>query len=277
MSATFAPAEGVPRAAVNAGAGLVSASLAVAGRMLRKFARTPQLIAFTTIQSALFLLMFRFAFGGAISTRGPFTYVNFMVPGFVASSVMWAGMGAATGVAEDIDHGFVDRLKSLPIPRVAVLTGRALADMALVVWSLATATAFGFLVGFRLTGSVTGALGAFGLCVLFGFAFEWAFILIGLVGGNAQAAQSMSLIMVPLIFLSSAYVPVESMPAGVRQFGENQPLTPMVDAVRSLALGPRAQALFGHSTGYYVGLSLLWTVVLCAVLGALAFVRFNRR
>jgi ABC transporter DrrB family efflux protein len=245
--------------------------------MVRKFARTPQLIVFTTIQSALFLLMFRFAFGGAIGTGSSLTYVNFMVPGFITSSILWAGMGAATGVAEDIDHGFVDRLRSLPIPRLAVLTGRALADMVLMVWSLATATAFGFIVGFRLTGSVTDALAAFGLCVLFGFAFEWVFILIGLLGGNAQAAQSMGLLVVPLVFLSSAYVPVASMPIGVRQFGEVQPLTPMVDAVRSLAIGPEGQALAAHSTGYYIGLSLVWTAAICGVAGFLAAWRFARR
>src|SRR5215467_1421862 len=103
MADTFAlaPSPGLPRAAVNTGAGLWSSSLAVAGRMVRKFARTPQLIVFTTLQSAVFLLMFRFAFGGAISTGGPVSYVNFMVPGFITTSILWAGMGAAVGVAED--------------------------------------------------------------------------------------------------------------------------------------------------------------------------------
>ena len=100
-----APSPTLPRAAVNTGAGLWVSSLTVAGRMLRKFARTPQLIAFTAIQSALFLLMFRFAFGGAIRTGGSLSYVNFLVPGFIATTVLWSGMGAATGVAEDLDHG----------------------------------------------------------------------------------------------------------------------------------------------------------------------------
>jgi ABC-2 type transport system permease protein len=264
------------RAAVNTGAGLWSSSLAVAGRVVRKFARTPQLIVFTTIQSALFLLMFRFAFGGAISTSGSLSYVNFMVPGFVASSILWAGMGSAVGVAEDIDHGFVDRLKSLPIPRVSVLIGRALADTVMTVWSLAVAAILGFVVGFRLTGSVSHALAAFGLCVLFGIAFEWVFLMIGLVGGTARSAQSLGLLVVPLVFLSSAYVPVESMPAGVKQFAEVQPLTPMVNAVRSLATRPGALHL-AHSTGYYVGLSLIWTAVIGAAFVFLAFLRFSRR
>ena len=272
----IAPAPGAPRAAVNTGASLWVSSLVVAARMVRKFARTPQLIVFTTIQSALFLLMFRFAFGGAIGTGGPLSYVNFLVPGFIASGVLWSGMGAATGMAEDVEHGFVDRLRSLPIPRAAVLIGRSLADAALLVWGLAVAAILGFAVGFRLTGSVPGALAAFGLCLVFGFAFEWVFIVIGLVGGTARAAQSIGLLVTPLVFLSSAYVPVSSMPSGVRQFSEVQPLTPMVDAVRSLATGPHGAALLAHGTGYYIGLSLLWAAAIFVVFGLLAVLRFAR-
>jgi ABC-2 type transport system permease protein len=273
----IAPAPGVPRAAVNTGAGLWVSSLVVAARMVRKFARTPQLIVFTTVQSALFLLMFRFAFGGAIGTGGSLSYVNFLVPGFIASGVLWSGMGAATGVAEDVEHGFVDRLRSLPIPRAAVLIGRSLADAALLAWGLAVSVVLGFAVGFRLTGSVSGALAALGLCLVFGFAFEWVFIVIGLVGGTARAAQSMGLLVTPLVFLSSAYVPVSSMPGGVRQFSEVQPVTPMVDAVRSLATGPHGAALLAHSTGYYLGLSLLWAAAIFVVFGLLAVLRFARR
>src|SRR5215467_1693786 len=149
----FAPSAGVPRAAVNSGARLRVSSVVVAGRMVRKFARTPQLIVLTTIQSVLFLLMFRFAFGGAIGTGGSESYVNFMVPGFITTTCLWTGMGAATGVAEDVEHGFVDRLRSLPIPRAAVLIGRSLADTALMLWALAVAAILGFAVGIRLTGS----------------------------------------------------------------------------------------------------------------------------
>ena len=276
-TAALAPSPGVPRAAASTGAGLWVSSLVVAGRMVRKFARTPQLIVFTTIQSALFLLMFRFAFGGAIGTGGSVSYVNFLVPGFIATTVLWAGMGAATGVAEDVEHGFVDRLRSLPIPRAAVLIGRSLADTALIVWGLAIAAVFGFAVGFRLHGSVAGALAAFGLCVLFGFAFEWVFIVIGLVAGTAQAAQSMGLLITPLVFLSAAYVPVKSMPAGVRQFSEFQPVSPMVNAVRGLATGTHGQALLEHSTSYYVGLSLIWAAGIFVVFGLLALLRFARR
>lgn len=277
MADTLALSPDVPRAAVNTGARLWVSSFVVARRLVRKFVRTPQLIVFTTIQSALFLLMFRFAFGGAIGTGGSLPYVNFLVPGFVATTVLWSGMGAATGVAEDVEHGFVDRLRSLPIPRAAVLIGRSLADTALIAWGLAIAAVFGFAVGFRLHGSVSGALAAFGLCVVFGFAFEWIFIVMGLVGGTAQAAQQMGLMITPLVFLSSAYVPVKSMPAGVRQFSEFQPVSPMVDAVRGLTTGARGQALLAHNTSYYVGLSLLWAAAIFVVFGLLAVLRFARR
>ena len=277
MADTVALSPGVSRAAVNTGATLWTSSFIVAGRLLRKFARTPQLIAFTAIQSALFLLMFRFAFGGAIKSGGSLSYVSFLVPGFIATTVLWSGMGAATGVAEDVDHGFIDRLRSLPIPRAAVLIGRSLADTALLLWGLVIATIFGFAVGFRLHGSIAAALAAFGLCVVFGFAFEWIFILIGLVSGNAQAAQQMGLVITPLVFLSAAYVPVASMPAGVRQFGEYQPVTPMVDAVRRLTTGAQGQALLPHSIAHYVGISLLWAAAITAVFGILAVLRFAQR
>jgi ABC-2 type transport system permease protein len=273
----IAPSPGVPRAAVNTGAGLWSSSIAVAGRMVRKFVRTPQLIVFTTIQGAVFLVMFRYAFGGAIDTGGDLSYVNFMVPGFIVTTTLWAGMGAAVGVAQDVEHGFVDRLRSLPIPRAAVLIGRSLADVALMVWALAIATGLGFVVGFRLGGSVTEALAAFGLCVVFGFAFEWVFIVVGLVAGNAQAAQSIGLLVTPLVFLSGAYVPVGSMPSGVEQFSEIQPITPMAHAVRSLFMGADGEALVEHSTSYYVGLSLIWAVAIFVLFGLLAVWRFARR
>lgn len=277
MADTYVLTPGASRVAANTGARLWASSLLVAGRQVRKFVRTPQLIAFTAIQSALFLLMFRFAFGGAIGTGGSLSYVNFLVPGFIATTVLWSGMGAATGVAEDVEHGFVDRLRSLPIPRAAVLIGRSFADTALLCWGLVIATAFGFAVGFRLHGSVTTALAAFGLCIVFGFAFEWIFIVIGLVSGTAQAAQQMGLVITPLVFLSSAYVPVKTMPDGVRQFSQFQPVTPMVDAVRRLTTGTQGQALLPQGIGHYIGLSLAWSAAIFLVFGFLAVLRFARR
>jgi ABC-2 type transport system permease protein len=208
---------GTVQAQRNAGAGFWPSAIAVARRTVRKFVRTPQLIVYSSIQSALFLLIFRYVFGGAIDVGG-LPYVDFLVPGFIVTGVVFAGMGAAAGVAEDVEQGLFDRLRSLPIRRASVVAGRGLADTALVTWGLLIAAALGFAVGFRLHGSVAAALAAFGLCVLFGFAFSWVFITIGLLAGNAQAAQGMSMIVSPLVFASSAYVPVSSMPpAGCRR------------------------------------------------------------
>src|SRR5262249_53287569 len=181
------------------------------------------------------------------------------------------------GGAWDVGGGLFGGRGSLPIPRAAVLAGRGLADTALVTWSLIAGTALGFAVGFRLHGPVTAGLAALGLCVLFSFAFEWVFITIGLVAGTAQAAQGMSVLMTVLVFVSSAYVPVASMPGWLRPAAERQPVTPMVNAVRGLAGGPRAQALLPHTTAYYVGLSLIWAAAITAIFGAAAAVRFSRR
>jgi ABC-2 type transport system permease protein len=182
--------------------------------------------------------------------------------------VLFVGMGTAAGVAEDLEQGFVDRLRSLPIPRASVLSGRAVADTGIQAWSLAITVAIGFAVGFRLHGSVGAGLAAFGLCVVFGFAFSWLFVIIGLVAGNAQAAQGMSLLVFPFTFVSSAYVPTGSMPGWLQAFARHQPITPMVDAVRALCLGQPA--------GHDVAVALLWSVGLVAVLAPIAVARFRR-
>jgi ABC-2 type transport system permease protein len=250
-------------------------TLGIARRTLLKFLRTPQLVVLGTIQGAMFLLIFRYVFGGAIGSGG-LSYVDFLVPGFITTGILFSGIGAATGVAEDLEQGFVDRLRSLPIPRSAVLAGRALADTAMQVWGLLITTAIGFAVGFRIHGGVADALAAFGLLLVLAFAFEWLFITLGLFAGNAQAAQGMALLVFPLTFVSSAYVPVESMPGWLQAVAEHQPITVMVDAVRALTQGPTAEALLGHSAGWYVVRSLLWAAAILAVFVPLAVARYRR-
>jgi len=254
---------------------LPASTLGIAKRTLLKFLRTPQLVVLGTIQGAMFLLIFRYVFGGAIGAGG-LSYVDFLVPGFITTGILFSGMGAAAGVAEDLEQGFVDRLRSLPIPRSAVLAGRALADTALQVWGLAITTAIGFAVGFRVHGSVADALTAFALLVVLGFAFEWLFITLGLFAGNAQAAQGLALMVFPLTFVSSAYVPVQTMPGWLQAIAEHQPITVMVDAVRALTQGPAAEALLGHDAGFYVVRSLLWAAGIVAIFVPLAVARFRR-
>src|SRR5437879_6317602 len=231
-------------------ASLLASTTVIARRTFLKFIRTPQLVVVGTVQGAMFLLIFRYVFGGAIVT-GNIKYVNFLVPGFITTGIIWQGMMSAGGVAEDLDQGFFDRLRSLPIPRASVLTGRALADTGTQIWGLTIMTIIGFATGFRLGGSVASGILAFLLIVLFSFAFEWIFITLGLFAGNAQAAQGMSLMLVPFTFVSSAFVPVITMPGPLRAVAAHQPVTYMVDAVRSLVLGPKSAALLGlgHTTG----------------------------
>ncbi len=255
---------------------LVPSTLQIAKRAVLRYLRTPQLIVLGTIQGAMFLLIFRYVFGGAIALPGGIPYVDFVVPGFITTGVLFSGMGSATGVAEDLEQGFVDRLRSLPVPRVSFLTGRAAADTVWNAWGLIVTAAIGFAVGFRLHGSVPDALAALGLCVVFGFAFEWLFIMLGLIAGTPQAAQGMALLVFPFTFISSAYVPVKSMPGWLQAFANHQPLTYMVDAVRALTQGPAAEALIGHSAGYLVIRSLLWAAGLVVVFAPLAALRYRR-
>ncbi len=270
---TTAPAVGIIPPERTAGA-LATAS-AVARRTVRQFVRTPQLIVVSTIQGAMFLLIFRYVFGGAISSSS-IPYVDFLVPGFVVTGVLFTGMGAATGVAQDLDEGFFDRLRSLPVLRPALLAGRALADTALVTWGLAVTIAIGFVIGFRLEADAWAGLAAFGLCVVFGFAFTWMFICLGLSAGSAEAAQGMSLLVFPLTFVSSAYVPVSTMPGWMQPIAEHQPITAMTNAVRCLCVGDPSQVGLNGTTSSYVVAALVWSVALVAVFAPLAVARYRR-
>jgi ABC transporter DrrB family efflux protein len=256
-TATIDPPESAVRAA--------PATVEIARRTLRKFVRTPGLWVMGIVQSALFLFSFRFVFGGAIHT-GALTYVDFLVPGYVATIVLFTGGGIAVAVAEDRVQGFTDRLLSLPLPRSAIVAGRTLADSATNTWAILSTAAFGFLFGFRLEGSVLDALAALGLCLAYGIVFTVVFIVIGLIAPNAQAAQGMSMIAFVLAFFSSTYVPVASMVGWLQPFARYQPVTPMVDAVRSLLVGSTSD----------VGLALVWSALLLVVFAPVAVARYRR-
>lgn len=255
-------------------AGLATSTAVIARRTLLRFGRTPQLLVVSTIQGALFLLIFRYVFGGAIGDSGGISYVQFLVPGYVVSGVLFAGMSAAAGVAEDHEHGVIDRLRSLPIHRSAIASGRALAETALVAWGTIVTAAIGIAVGFRPAGSIAESLVAIALCIVFGFAFTWVFLLIGLVAGSAQAAQGMSLVVFPLTFVSSAYVPVDSMPGWMQPAARHQPLTAMVDAARAWVVDDPA-AVIGKSTAAATVTALLWCAGLVAVFAPPVVARYR--
>jgi ABC-2 type transport system permease protein len=256
--------------ATNRGASFPVAAGSVAGRTLRKFVRTPALIVAGTAQGVLFLVIFRYVIGGAVGHTGPLDYVDFLVPGFVVTGVLFQGMGAATGMAEDRENGLFDRLRSLPIRLLAILTGRVGADTALVTWGIVVMTVVGFAVGFRLGGTDLQAVAALGLTILYGFAFVWLFIAMGLAAGSPQAAQGLSFLVFPLSFVSSAYVPVATMPGWMQGVATYQPMTQMVDTVRLLTGGPAAERLLGHPVSFYLWPSLWWSLGLVVVFAPLA-------
>jgi ABC-2 type transport system permease protein len=242
-----------------------AAAVEVARRSLRKYVRTPGLFVMGMVQSGLFLFSFRYVFGGAV-TAGTGSYADYLIPGYVATIVLFTGGGVAVGVAEDRAQGFTDRLLSLPIPQYSIMAGRTAADFATNAWSIAFTAALGFLFGFRLPGTIADGLAALGMCLLYGLVFVVVFIVIGLFAPNAQAAQGMSMVAFILAFLSSTYVPAGTMPGWLQPFAKYQPITPMVDAVRSLLIGSTA----------YLDAALIWSAILIAAFTPIAVLRFRR-
>ncbi len=244
--------------------GAAGSALQVARRVLLKYVRTPGLSIMSIVQSGMFLFSFRYVFGGAIHA-GSVSYVDYLVPAYVATIVLFTGGGIAVAVAEDRTAGFTDRLLSLPVPRLSLVIGRTLADSTTNVWSILTTAALGFAFGFRLTGTTADALAAFGLCLVYAVVFTVVFIVMGLFAPNGQAAQGMSLIAFVFAFISSAYVPAASMPGWLQPFSKYQPITPMVNAVRSLLTG----------SGSDVGLALAWSALLVAVFTPIAVLKYR--
>ncbi len=281
MTTVTTPATDVAAGAAvegTTGAGLVTASLQSAKRTVLQFFRTPQLLMLGTIQGALFLFMFRYIFGGAINAGPGLDYVDFLVPGFLATAILWLGMPAATGVAEDAATGVHDRLRSLPIPRASVMFGRSIADTALTGWGLLVTTVLAFIVGFRLDADVAEVALALALLVLMAYSFMWVFITIGLTSKSAQAATgTCTLLIVPLAFVSAAYVPADSLPGWMQPIADHQPFTIFSNALRSLTLGGADAVGLGHSTAYWVALSLVWCAGFLLVFSTIAVARFARR
>jgi len=279
MTTVTSPTTGIaaPPVPHGSGAGFLAATRQTARRTTLQYLRTPQLLLMPPILGALFLFIFRYIFGGAISTGTDVDYVDFLVSGFLVQTVLWTAMNIPAGVAEDSSTGVYDRLRSLPIPRSAVMTGRSLADTALNAWAIAVTAVLGIAVGFRTHADLASIIVAFALILAAIYAFTWVFISLGLVARNAQAAQAMAtLIVVPPTFVSNAFVPVDSMPGWLQPFAANQPVTVIINAVRSLMLGGTDAAGVGHSTTYWVVLSLAWCAGIVVVFSAAAVARFAR-
>ncbi len=266
------------RVAPATGANWVTASLQSAKRTILQFFRTPQLLMLGTVQGALFLFMFRYIFGGAINPGGGLDYVDFLVPGFLITGILWLGMPASSGVAEDATTGVHDRLRSLPIPRSSVMFGRSIADTALTLWGLLITGILAFVFGFRLHADALDVLLAVALLVIATYSFMWVFITIGLVSSSAQAANGMAtLLVIPVAFISAAYVPADSLPSWLQPVADNQPFTVLSNALRSLTLGGTDAVGIGHTTTHWVVLSLVWCGGIFLVFSSIAVSRFSRR
>jgi ABC transporter DrrB family efflux protein len=250
--------------------------MTIAVRTIFKILRTPQIVGIAIAQSIVFLLMFRYVLGGAIKVPG-ISYVEFLVPGFVVSGLLFTAGGSAVAVAEDAASGLYDRFRSLPISDSAVLIGRSIADAALMVIVGLVTLGVGFIVGFSIHGSALDVLLAVGLLVVYGLGFAGVFVWIGLISGSAQAAQGLGILAVPFSFVSSAFVPVSTMPDGLQTFAEWQPLTFMVNSWRGLLVGDAATKTFDYSLEFYIIGSIIWSVALALAIAPVALRAYRKR
>lgn len=257
-------------------AGPVTTAATIAARTLRTLSRSPQVVGISIVQSVIFILVFRYVIGGAIKVSGSVSYVNYLIPGFLVSGTVFTAGGTAVAVAEDTATGVYDRFRSLPIPGWSVFIGRAVSDAMFIFLITLITLAVGFIVGLRPTGTVLGSVAAMGLIAVFAFVIAVIFEWLGLIAGNAQAAQGLSVIGVPFSFISSAFVPPSSMPAVLRVIADYQPLTFVINSARGLMLGHDITRTYSHSLTYYVIGSLIWCAALTAIVAPLA-VRAYRR
>jgi ABC transporter DrrB family efflux protein len=247
----------------------VADTAVIARRNLLRIPRQPDLWVSFTIQPLMFVLLFVYVFGGAIQTPGYDDYADFLMPGIIVQSMAFGGFVTAIGLSDDLSKGLVDRFRSLPMARSAVLAGRTLADVATNTVSLVVMVVVGLLVGFSFTSSPLEVAAGFGLLLLFGYAFSWIFAFIALVSGSAEGANALGFMVIfPLTFASSAFVPPESMPAAIEAFANANPISTIVDAVRALFVGGPA--------GNDVWIALLWCIGLIAVFATLAVHRYRR-
>ena len=232
--------------------------LVLAKRNLVQIPRIPELLIFATIQPVMFVLLFRYVFGGAIDV-GSQSYVNYLMAGIFAQTVAFGSMTTGIGLAEDLSRGLIDRFRSLPMARSAVLLGRTIADLVRNMFVVAVMLAVGLLVGFRPGGGATGWVAAIGLLLLLSFAFSWIAATIGLLVRNVEAVQPASFVwLFPLTFASSAFVPTSSMPGWLRAFAERQPITQVVDAVRGFLLDEPVGSAGWQALAWCVGILLVF-------------------
>jgi ABC transporter DrrB family efflux protein len=243
-------------------------ALAITWRNLIGYRRVPQLLVFSTIQPVIFVLLFRYVFGGAIAVRGG-SYVDFLMPGVFVQTGVFGSLATAIGLAADMKTGLLERFRSLPMARSAVLAGRTLADLTRNVFVVLLMVAIGFMVGFRIHTNALGLIAGILLLLFFGYAMSWIFATVGLALGDPETAQAAAFpVLAPLVFASTVFVPLESMPGWLQVWAEHQPVSVTTSAVRALVQGGPTASL--------VWQSLAWCVGILAVFAPLAVRRYRR-
>jgi ABC-2 type transport system permease protein/oleandomycin transport system permease protein len=247
--------------------------LVLAKRSILQTLRVPELIVFVTIQPIMFVLLFRYVFGGAIHAPGG-SYVNFLMPGIFVQTVAFGGVTTGIGLAEDLQRGLIDRFRSLPMSSSAVLTGRTVADLGRNLFTVIIMLAVGFLVGFRPQGTLFEFLLGIAVLMGFSFAFSWISAFVGLLVRSVEAAQSGGFIwLFPLTFASSAFVPVSTMPSWLQAFAKHNPVTVMADALRGLFhVNP---AMTTADTQWALIQSALWIAGILVVMVPISVLRYR--
>lgn len=240
-------------------------------RNVRWKARMPQLFVLSLVQPVMILILFNYVFGGAIGKSTSVKYIDFLLPGILVQTTLFGALQAGIGLAQDLSKGAIDRFRSLPISRSAVLAGRSISDVTISLVSLILMSAVGGLLGFRFTQGTGRFLEGILLAMLFGFAINWVSSCIGLFVRDPEAVQAAGFMWVfPLAFASSIFSPIETMPHWLQVFARNQPVSQVVNAVRHLMIG----GIPNGST--YVLHSLLWIIGLISVFACLAVWKYSK-
>lgn len=247
----------------------LSNTMQIVKRNVKRNFRIPQLLIFSTIQPVIFLLLFNFVFGGAVGPSSGESYINFLLPGILAQTALFGSIQTGVGLAEDLSKGVIDRLRSLPIARYAVLAGRTIADSVRNVFVIIIMVLVGMALGFEFTQGWFNFIASLGLVLLFAYAFSWISATIGLVLRDSETVQVAGFLWVfPLVFASSVFVPVETMPSWLQVFALNQPVTQVVNAVRYLTQGT------GDASAIWI--TLLWILGILAVFVPLSVWRYRK-
>jgi len=260
---------------------VIQDAMAMTWRNLLKYIRIPTLLVFSTIQPVMFVILFAYVFGGALGSQLPpsVNYKDYLMAGIFVQTVIFVSTQTGVALAEDLTRGMIDRFRSLPMARSAVLAGRTTGDTIRNMFVVLLMTGVGYLIGFRFHGGFLWALLAIMLAVAFGLAFSWISANIGLRVRDVESAQAASFVWVfPLVFASSAFVPVETMPSWLQGFAEHQPITVVIDAVRYLVLGTERAHLVGLEGSMWSQLfpAILWTAAILVVFVPLAVRKYRR-